>query len=128
MDVAREAFVRHVALDRWRDLEDLQETNGLDLATAAREAGRFVERWPYQAVWTRRWEEQVMLAAGRGDGAAVFAAIEAAVAAAVEDEISERTARGDTPLELDPQFRAFLDQALGKLSRESAGGLESLPP
>ncbi len=128
MDVAREAFVRHLALDKWRDVEDLREANGFDLPTAVREAGAFPERWPYHDAWRRRWVEHVLPAAAVGDPAAVYAAVEAAVAAALGDEEAERAARGDRPLAEDPQYRRFIDHALGRLAREARGGLEGAAP
>ncbi len=126
IDVAREAFIRHLALDRWRDVADLQETAGLPLARALDEAGRFLERWPYQGLWRRRWEEEVLpLAAVPGEPGALFGAIERAAARALDDEEVERARRGDRPLAEDPAYRAFLASAYGKLQREAGGGLES---
>jgi hypothetical protein len=125
IDVAREAFVRHLALDRWRDLVDLRETSGLPLPEALDEAGSFAHRWPYQALWRRRWEEQVLgLGASPGEPGALFAAIERATAAALDDEEADRRARGDRPLAEDEGFRAFLGGAYDKLHREASGGLE----
>lgn len=40
MDTVRAAFVRWVALEKWREIEDLQTTLGFDLAQAVKEAGR----------------------------------------------------------------------------------------
>jgi hypothetical protein len=128
MDVAREAFVRHVALDKWQDLQDLKETNGFDWPAAAGEAVRFPERWPYHEAWAARWREHVVTAAAAGAPATIYAAIEAAVTASVADEIAAREARGDRPLELDPAFTAFLDAAMGRLSRQAADVLERPEP
>ncbi len=128
MDVAREAFVRHAALDRWRDVQDLRETNDLDWPTAVAEAGRFPERWPYHEAWRRQWQEHVVPAAQAADPDSIYAAIERAVAAAVADEAAAREARGDRPLELDPRFTRFLDAAMGRLSHQAADTLERLDP
>jgi hypothetical protein len=126
IDVAREAFVRHLALDRWRDVVDLRETSGRSLPEALDEAGRFVHRWPYQALWRRRWEEEVLpRGAGPDEPGLLFAAIERATAAALDDEEARRLACGDRPLAEDDGFRSFLDAAFGKLQREAAGGLEA---
>lgn len=124
MDVARQAYVRHLSLDRWRDVQDLMETNGLDWPAAVADAGRFPDRFPYQGLWRRRWDEHVVPAAATGDAAVVFAAIEAAVTAALDDEEAERAARGDRPLDLDPGFTAFLDQSFGRLARQGTDILE----
>jgi hypothetical protein len=126
MDVARQGFVRYAALEKWRELEDLRESLGLDAAGAAREAGRFPGRGPYQALWARRWAEAVIPGAEEGTAGTLFAVIEAAVAAALRDEEAERAARGDQPLDMDPEYRAYLDKALGQLQREAAGGLEPI--
>jgi hypothetical protein len=127
MDVAREAFVRHQALGRWRDAEHLHEASGLDWPAAARGAGGFLERWPYHALWQRRWEEHLTTAAATGDAGAIYAAMEAAVAAAIADEEAARAARGDRPLDLDPSFTAFLDEAYGRLNRQAADTIERGP-
>ena len=124
MDAAREAFVRYVALEKWREIEDMRETLGFDLARAAKEAGHFVGRGPYQQLWVRRWEEQVLLQATGTDPGRVFAAIEGAIAAALRDEEGERRNRGDRPLDEDPDYKEFVDAALEKLFREQAGELE----
>ncbi len=128
MDVARESFVRYVALEKWRELEDLRETLGLDPERAAREAGQFPGRGAYRALWVGRWAEQVIPQAGDGEPGKLFAAIEAAVAAAVQDEEAARAARGDRPLDEDPEYKAFVDTALGRFLGEAAGGLEPMDP
>ena len=121
MDVAREAFVRAVALGRWRELTRLVERIPVD--AALREAGRFPGRAAYQDLWVRRWSTEVT-PGSVADAASLFAAIERAIAAAVQDEEAARRARGDRPLDLDPEYRAFLDQALGRVGAEATGGLE----
>ena len=128
MDVARQAYARHLALERWRDVEALREANGFDWPTAAAEMAEFPERWPYHQAWARRWREHVPVAAASGDPAVVFAAIEASVVAALADEDAARGERGDRPLDLDPGYLAFLDAALGKLATQAADTLERLDP
>lgn len=124
MDAAREAFVRYVALEKWREIEDMRETLGFDWAQAAKEAGHFLGRGPYQPLWVRRWEEQVLPQATGTDPGKLFAALETAIAEAVRDEEALRKTRGDRPLEEDPEYKAFLDAALENLFREQAGELE----
>ena len=65
------------------------------------------------------------LAAGPDEPGPLFAAIERATAAALDDEEARRLACGDRPLAADDGFRAFLDGAFGKLQREASGGLEA---
>ncbi|MBI1994681.1 MAG: hypothetical protein HYS67_09825, partial [Deltaproteobacteria bacterium] len=118
MDAAREAFVRYVALEKWREIEDTRETLGFVWTMAAKEAARFPGRGPYQPLWVRRWEEQVLPQTTETNPGVLFAAIEGAIAAAVHDEEEERKARGDRPLDEDPEYKAFLDGALERLFRE----------
>jgi hypothetical protein len=124
MDAAREAFVRYVALAKWREIQDMRETLGFDGLRAARDAGQFPGRGPYQALWARRWQERVLPEATGADPGRLFAAIEGAVGAALRDEEAQRTARADRPLEEDPEYKGFLDAALERLFRETAGELE----
>lgn len=124
MDAAREAFVRYVALDKWREIEDMRDTLGFDWTRAAMEAGHFLGRGSYQPLWVRRWDEQVLPQAVGTDPGRLFAAIEGAIAGAVHDEEEERKARRDRPLDEDPEYKGFLDHALENLFREAAGELE----
>lgn len=124
MDVTRQAFVRHLALDRWRDIQDMRETLGFDWVRAAQEACQFVTRGPYAPVWVRHWREGALPAAAEGDAGKIFGAIERAIGAALDAEGEERALRGDRPLEEDPEYKAFVDQILENLLRQQAGQLE----
>ena len=125
MDVAREAFVRATALDKWREVEDLRAAAGLDLRRAVEEAGRFPGRGPYASLWERRWAAEVAPPAAPDDPGERFAAIERAVGAAVDDEREARRARRDRPFEEDPEYRRFLDDAFERLARAASDGLEA---
>ncbi|MFB3820314.1 MAG: hypothetical protein ACE147_21875 [Candidatus Methylomirabilales bacterium] len=125
MDVTRDGFVRHLALDRWRDLQDMRETLGLDWRAAAQEAGVFPSRGAYAALWVREWRQAVLPAAADADPGRLFAAIEAAMAAALRAEEDQRSVRGDRPLEEDPEYKGFVDGIVEGLLRQ-AGELESL--
>jgi len=125
MDVTRQAFVRHLALDKWREIEDMRETLGLDWTRAAEEACQFLSRGLYASLWVRQWQSDVLPAAPAGDPGKVFAAIERAVASALRAEEEERRSRGDRPLDEDPEYKAFVDQGVEKLLRQQAGELES---
>lgn len=124
MDAAREAFVRYVALEKWREIEDMRETLGFDWAQAAQEAGQFLGRGAYQPLWVQRWQAEVLPQATGTDAGQLFAAIEKALAAALRDEEEERKIRADRPLDEDPEYKAFIDGALESLFREQAGELE----
>lgn len=124
LDAAREAFVRYVALEKWREIEDMRGTLGFDWARAAQEACQFLGRGPYQPLWVRRWEAEVVPQAAGTDAGRLFAAIEKAITAALRDEEEERKIRGDRPLDEEPEYKAFIDGALESLFREQAGELE----
>jgi hypothetical protein len=125
MDVTRQAFVRHLALDKWREIEDMRETLGFDWARAAEEACQFLSRGTYAPLWVRKWQSDVLPATPAGDPGKIFAAIERALAGALRAEEEERRNRGDRPLDEDPEFKAFVDQGVEKLLRQQAGELES---
>lgn len=118
MDTVRAAFVRWMALEKWREVEDLRATLALDLEQAIAEAGQFPGRGRYQPLWVAQWKAEVRAQAPSQDSGGVFAAIERAVAAAARAEEAERNLRGDRPLEEDPEYKAFVDRALEKLLRE----------
>jgi hypothetical protein len=123
MDVAREAFVRFVALAKWREIGALGRT-GLDRAGACRAAARFPGRGAYEPLWVRRWEEHVLAFAEVEDSGALFGAVERAVAAAIEDEVAARRAAGDGPLDEDPEYRRFIESTLGRLAWAAGEGYE----
>ena len=122
MDAALDAYVRYLALEKWREVTDLQETLDMDAAQAVREAGHFPERGAYRAVWERHWQEQVVWETQEP----LFGRIEAAVRAAMGEERALRQQRGDLLLEDTLAYKAFLDQALDHLFEEEAGAIEEL--
>jgi hypothetical protein len=125
MDVTRQAFVRHLALDKWREIEDLRETLGFDWAQAAQEACQFLARGIYAPLWIRQWRVHVLPAAGQGNSGGLFSAVEQAVAAALQEEEAARKSRGDRTLEEEPEYKGFLDSAIERLAQQSAAELES---
>jgi hypothetical protein len=122
MDNVRAAFVRWLALEKWREIDDLRATLGLDLGQAVNEAAQFPSRGRYQPLWISRWKLEVCPDAATKDPGSMFAAIERAVATAVQEEEAERKVRGDRPLEEDPEYKAFVDRALERLLREGDVG------
>ncbi len=123
MDTIRPAFIRWLALEKWREVEDLRATLGLDLGQAVDEAARFPSRGRYQPLWVARWKAEVRPEATGADPGSLFGAIEKAVAAAVEEEEAERKSRGDPQLDEDPEYKAFVDGALESLLAEGAATL-----
>lgn len=124
MDTARPAFIRWVALEKWREIEDLRTTHGLDLARAIEAAAEFPNRGRYQGLWVARWRAEVRPETTGAEPGRVFAAIERAVAEALREEEAQRKSQGDPPLEEDAEYKAFVDGALETLLRSQAGQLE----
>jgi hypothetical protein len=118
MDTARSAFVRYLALEKWREIDDLRTTLGLDLEQALAEAGGFANRAAYRSLWEARWKAEVLPQASESEPGALFRAIERTVEAALREEESERKSRGDPPLEEDPEYKAFVDRELERLLAE----------
>jgi hypothetical protein len=123
MDTVRAAFIRWVALEKWREIEDLRTTVGLDLGQAIDEAAHFAGRGRYERLWVARWKPEVRPEIVGTDPGSLFLAIEKAIAAAVAEEEAERKARGDRSLEEDPEYKGFVDTALESLLREGGGTL-----
>ena len=128
MDAALDAYRRHLALHKWRQVMDMQRSElagkGMAPEQAIREAGRFPGLGAYQDVWERWWEAQVVAVAG--SEASLLARIETAVGGALDEEIATRRQRGDAPLEDSMSYKTFVDQALDRLLEEEAGSLEEL--
>ena len=124
MDAGREAFVRHVALEKWREMEDIRETLGFDWPAAAREAAQFLNRGPYRDLWVRQWQKHVLPQTVNADPGNLFAAVEGAIAAALLQEEDERRRRGDRPLDEEAEYKGFIDASLERLFEEQAGELE----
>jgi hypothetical protein len=123
MDTVRAAFIRWMALEKWREVEDLRATLGFDPGQAVNEAAQFPSRGRYQLLWVSRWKLEVCPAAATKDSGSLFAAIEQAVATAVQAEEAERKLRGDRPLEEDPEYKAFVDRNLERLLRQGDLGV-----
>jgi hypothetical protein len=121
LDETQAAFVRHLALERWRDYEALAETLG-EPRRALAEAGEFLGRGAYRGLWERLWHTRLVTAAPPLD-ARLFAAMESTLAAALDEEIAARRSRGDRSLEEDPEYRAFVDQAVRRLLTEAGAAI-----
>ena len=123
MDTVRAAFIRWMALEKWREVEDLRATLGFDLGQAVNEAGQFPSRGRYHPLWVSRWKLEVCPDAATKDSGSLFAAIEQAVATAVQEVEAERKLQGDRPLEEDPEYKAFVDRNLERLLRQGELGV-----
>ncbi|MGH7399299.1 MAG: hypothetical protein ACRELW_17375 [Candidatus Rokuibacteriota bacterium] len=126
LDVAREAFVRHLALDKYREMEDMKATLDFDDAGAAEDACTFLERGPYRMIWRRHWQAIVVPAAAQSSGAALLPAVEQALSAALAEEEQARQAQGDRPLDEEPEYKRFIDRSMDRLHHEACGEIERL--
>jgi len=123
MDTVRPAFIRWLALEKWREVEDLRATLGFDLKRALEEAGQFPNRGPHQLLWVAQWKREVCSESASKDSGSLFAAIERAVAAALQREEAERESSGDRPLEEDAEYKSFVDRNLERLLRQGDVGV-----
>ena len=124
MDAALDAYKRHLALHKWRQVMDAQVSVNVAPEQAVREAGRFPGLGAYQDVWERWWDAQVVAVAG--SEAPLLERIETAVGGALNEEITARRQRGDAPLEDSLSYKTFVDRALDRLLEEESGSLEEL--
>lgn len=125
MDAAIDAYIRHLALEKWRQVTDMQESLGVDLAQAVRDVGSFPERRAYRKIWERWWQLEVIAAADT-QTSPLLGSVEVAVKGALTEEINARQQQGDASLEDTLAYKTFLDRALDHLFEEEAGSLEEL--
>ncbi len=125
MDAALDAYVRHLALDKWREVSDLQATVGMQMTQAVGEAGTFPERGAYRHIWERYWQHEVVTPPGAAT-ASLFGGIEAAVQQALQEEIEARQRCGDVTVEDTRSYQTFVVRALDHLFAEEAGSIEEL--
>ena len=124
MDAALDAYRRHLALHKWRQVVDAQAAAGVTREQAVRQAGRFPGLGAYRDIWERWWDEQVT--SGADPETPLLERVEAAVSGALDEEVAARRQRGDAPLEDGLSYRMFVDQALDRLLEEESGSLETL--
>ncbi len=125
MDAALDAYIRHLALEKWREVTDLQESLGVDIAQAVRDAGSFPQRGSYRNIWERWWQTQIVAVTAPPDSP-LFGYIEAAVKGALTEEIAARQQQGDRQLEDTRGYKTFLDNALDHLFEEEEGSIEEM--
>ncbi len=122
MDAALDAYIRDLALEKWRQVIDMQETLGVDTAQAVRDVGVFPERDVYRSIWERWWQTQVVA----GQISSLLGCIEVAVRGALGEEIETRQQQGDKSLEDTLDYTTFLSRALDHLFEEEAGSIEEM--
>jgi hypothetical protein len=125
MDAALDAYIRHLALEKWRGVTDLQESLGVDFEQALRDSGSFPERGLYRDIWERWWQTQVITVTVTADSSPI-GNIEAAVRGALIEEITARQRRGDKQLEDTHHYKTFLDSAMDHLFEEEEGSIEEM--
>ncbi|MGH7277903.1 MAG: hypothetical protein ACREJG_04375 [Candidatus Rokuibacteriota bacterium] len=124
MDVARQAFVRHLALDKYREIEDMRETLGFETTRAAEEACTFLGRGRYREIWRRHWGAVAVPAARLHSGGDLLSAIEEALARALAEEEQARAAGGDRPLEEEAEYKGFVDACMERIHVDGADIIE----
>jgi hypothetical protein len=125
MDAALDGYIRGLALEKWREVTDLQESLGVDIAQAFRDAGSFPQRGSYRNIWERWWQNEVVAVAGPPD-TPLIGCIESAVRGALIEEIKARQQKGDRQLEDTLGYKTFLDNALDHLFEEEEGSIEEM--
>ncbi len=125
MDAALDAYIRDMALEKWREVTDMQESLGVNFEQAVRDSGSFPERGPYRDIWERSWQTQVVAAAVTADSSPI-GNIEAAVRSALIEEITARQQRDDKQLEDTHHYKTFLDSAMDHLFEEEEGSIEEM--
>ncbi|MFQ5682129.1 MAG: hypothetical protein ACE5HC_02555 [Candidatus Binatia bacterium] len=125
MDAALDAYIRHLALEKWRQVTDLQETLGVDVGQAVRDVGCFPERGAYGNIWERWWQTHVV-GIHNAETSPLIEHIEAAVQGALEEEIVTRQKQEDVTVEDTLGYKAFLDSAMDHLFEEEEGSIEEM--
>ncbi len=123
-DQAMDGYIRETALDKWKEVLDLEEVNGISLAEAAGSAGHFPRRGPYDSIWRRHWSRTLADPHGRLERSRLLERIEQAVRRSLEEERQARQARGDRPIEETLDFKGYNDRAMEHLLREADGEIE----
>ena len=123
MDAAMDGYIRDMALDRWREVDDLISTRAIDLDEAVTEAGRFAARGPYQPLWEGWWRREVT-DHGLLEPDNLMERIEAAVRGALHEESAGRAEAGQPTVEDTPHYIAFVGRAMNNLLEDSEGEIE----
>lgn len=125
MDAVQEAYIRYLALERFRDVQGIREVmTGEELKAVLEEVGRFQERGRYREIWEKQWRTYVADKLFLDNEGLIFQAIEQAISVALEEEEAERERKGDASIFDERSFKAFVDYALGQLLTEAAGEIE----
>jgi hypothetical protein len=124
-DEARSAYVRYLALGRWEEIRDIwRGDTGEDEQTALTDLGAFLERGPYAAIWQRQWVALVAPSLASRDPGTILKALEAAIAASLDEEEQERSRRGDRSAFDERDFLVFMEQSVGRIFQEAWGEID----
>lgn len=128
MDAAPEAFVRYLALQAWREIQEIwsRETSPEERWQALQALGGFEDRGEYAPIWQRHWADLLTGLRGSADPTDCFQLLEATVARSLEEEEAARRQEGRPGVLEEGDGRRFLDLALGRLLEEAQG--EIWPP
>jgi hypothetical protein len=125
MDAALDGYIRDIALQRWRDYEDLADVYAQDPGRALAEAGAPLGAGPYRELWQEAWRRSIW-PGPEGPQEHLFARIERVVRDCLLAEREERVRRGDPAIEDTPGYKEFVSRALNNLYREASGEIEEL--
>lgn len=119
-----DGYIRDMALDKFREVEDLVETNGMKIPAALRSAAIFPERGPYFKVWGEWWKNEVLAGPKTVVMAKLLGPIEVAVRGALLEERERRVAADEPTIEDTLHYKAFVDRAMENLLDEASGEIE----
>lgn len=125
MDVALDAYIRHVTLNKMLEVEGLAQGQGMAEAEALAAVGAFPERGAYQELWERAWGHMTAQRHG-GEEQPIVGAIEAAVREAMLEEQARRADTGDETIEDTRPYTTFIATAMGRLLEEADGEIEEM--
>ena len=125
MDAAMDGYIRDLALDKWREVDDMVDTLDKPLHEAV-DAVDFIDREPYRKLWMRWWQAEVLGHKAHLSTDNLMERIEAAARGALRDEREQRLADGAPTIEDTAQYQAFVSRAMGVLLEEAQGEIEDI--
>lgn len=123
MDAVTDGYIRDMALEKWREIDDMVDTLGMKLGEAVVEAGGFSARGPYRELWQKWWRREVR-EQGELEPDMLMERIEAAVRGALNEEVARRASEGEPTIEDTPHYTAFVARAMETLLEDGEGEIE----
>ena len=123
MDAALDAFIRDQSLKKWREVDGLREGAQIDYLEAVKSSAEFIEKGPYNKIWGRWWQKEV-IEPEQGRNEYLFALIENAVRGAVLEEREVRKNQANALLEDSFEYKEFIARQMEHLLFEAGGDIE----